>query len=86
MTCDVKASQWRYVELFDLSAVNVYPDVEFRLVEVGRLVLLNDGPSAGQLATIVEIIDHKRVRNLFCFVSCHTIAPSSITTCTQIGI
>ncbi|KAF8535936.1 ribosomal protein L14-domain-containing protein, partial [Trichophaea hybrida] len=32
-----------------------------RRVEVGRLVLLNNGPSAGQLAVIVEIIDHKRV-------------------------
>jgi hypothetical protein len=33
-----------------------------RYVEVGRVVLLNDGPSAGKLATIVEIIDHNRVR------------------------
>ncbi|GAA6039492.1 hypothetical protein JCM8097_009579 [Rhodosporidiobolus ruineniae] len=31
-----------------------------RFVEVGRVVLLNDGPSAGKLATIVEIIDHNR--------------------------
>ncbi|KAI5846173.1 ribosomal protein L14-domain-containing protein [Tricharina praecox] len=42
MSYEVKASQWR-------------------LVEVGRLVLINDGPSKGKLATIVEIIDHKRV-------------------------
>lgn len=35
-----------------------------RYVEVGRVVLLNDGPSAGKLATIVEIIDHNRVRAL----------------------
>ena len=35
----------------------------WRLVEVGRVVLLQgDGPYAGRLATIVEIIDHKRVR------------------------
>jgi len=33
-----------------------------RLVELGRVVLINDGPSAGKLAAIVEIIDHKRVR------------------------
>jgi large subunit ribosomal protein L14e len=33
-----------------------------RFVEVGRVVLVNDGPSAGKLATIVEIIDHNRVR------------------------
>lgn len=36
-----------------------------RYVEVGRVVLLNDGPSAGKLATIVEIIDHNRVRSVF---------------------
>ncbi|EHA46376.1 hypothetical protein MCOR27_004646 [Pyricularia oryzae] len=30
-------------------------------VEVGRVLLINDGPNAGKLATIVEIIDHKRV-------------------------
>jgi hypothetical protein len=40
---DIKASQWR-------------------LVEVGRVVLVQGGPSDGRLATIVEIIDHKRVR------------------------
>lgn len=34
----------------------------WRLVEVGRVVLIQEGPDAGRLATIVEIIDHKRVR------------------------
>lgn len=34
---------------------------KWRLVEVGRVLLLNEGPYAGKLATIVEIIDHKRV-------------------------
>ncbi|EQL00896.1 ribosomal protein L14 [Ophiocordyceps sinensis CO18] len=34
----------------------------WRLVEVGRVVVINgDHPYAGGLATIVEIIDHKRV-------------------------
>jgi large subunit ribosomal protein L14e len=33
----------------------------WRLVEVGRVVLVHGGPSDGKLATIVEIIDHKRV-------------------------
>ncbi|SGY16107.1 BQ5605_C012g06761 [Microbotryum silenes-dioicae] len=33
-----------------------------RYVEVGRVVLLSEGPQAGKLATIVEIIDHNRVR------------------------
>lgn len=32
-----------------------------RFVEVGRIVLLNQGPYANKLATIVEIIDHNRV-------------------------
>merc|ERR1712000_334671 len=34
----------------------------WRLVEVGRVVVINgDPPDAGRLAAIVEIIDHKRV-------------------------
>lgn len=34
----------------------------WRLVEVGRVVLIQDnGPYNGRIATIVEIIDHKRV-------------------------
>jgi large subunit ribosomal protein L14e len=35
---------------------------QWRLVEVGRVVLIQGGPHDGKLATIVEIIDHKRVR------------------------
>ncbi|KAF9037023.1 ribosomal protein L14-domain-containing protein [Rhodocollybia butyracea] len=31
-----------------------------RFVEVGRVVLLKAGPSAGKIAVIAEIIDHKR--------------------------
>ncbi|RDW80095.1 hypothetical protein BP6252_04733 [Coleophoma cylindrospora] len=38
---EIKASQWR-------------------MVEVGRVVLITGGPQDGKLATIVEIIDHKR--------------------------
>lgn len=35
----------------------------WRLVEVGRVVVINgDHPFAGRLGAIVEIIDHKRVR------------------------
>lgn len=33
----------------------------WRLVEVGRIVLIQGGAHDGKLATIVEIIDHKRV-------------------------
>ncbi|KAI4124411.1 MAG: hypothetical protein LQ347_005749 [Umbilicaria vellea] len=42
---DVKASQWR-------------------MVEVGRVVLFSNGPHTGRLATIVEIIDHKRITSI----------------------
>ncbi|EIN08709.1 60S ribosomal protein L14 [Punctularia strigosozonata HHB-11173 SS5] len=31
-----------------------------RFVEVGRVVLVNSGPSAGNVAVIAEIIDHNR--------------------------
>lgn len=34
----------------------------WKLVEVGRLVLIRRGPFAGKLAAIVEIVDHRRVR------------------------
>ena len=36
------------------------PSTFKRFVEVGRVVLVNDGPSAGKLAVIAEIIDHNR--------------------------
>ncbi|KAK4987219.1 hypothetical protein LTR66_007661 [Elasticomyces elasticus] len=34
---------------------------KWRHVEVGRVVLFSEGPYAGKLAAIVQIIDHKRV-------------------------
>lgn len=34
---------------------------QWKYVEVGRVVLFLKGPFAGRLATIAEIIDHKRV-------------------------
>ncbi|KAL9637805.1 MAG: hypothetical protein Q9164_001968 [Protoblastenia rupestris] len=34
---------------------------QWRLVEVGRIVLFTHGLYAGRLAVIVEIIDHKRI-------------------------
>lgn len=43
---------------------------QWRLVEVGRVVIFKDGEYDGRLAAIVEIIDHKRVwglRNTRCF-------------------
>ncbi|ORX33986.1 ribosomal protein L14-domain-containing protein [Kockovaella imperatae] len=36
------------------------PSTFKRFVEVGRVVLVNDGPHAGNLAVIAEIIDHNR--------------------------
>ncbi|KAI4251786.1 MAG: hypothetical protein LQ352_004657 [Teloschistes flavicans] len=42
------------------------PEIEiyasnWRLVEVGRVILFTHGPYLGRLAVIVEIIDHKRI-------------------------
>lgn len=34
---------------------------QWRLVEVGRVILFTHGKYLGRLAVIVEIIDHKRV-------------------------
>lgn len=34
----------------------------WKLVEIGRVVLIRRGPYTGKLAVIVEIIDHRRVR------------------------
>lgn len=36
----------------------------WKLVEVGRVVLIRSGPYTGKLATIVEIVDHRRVRDI----------------------
>ena len=36
---------------------------QWRLVEVGRVVLFTHGEFTDRLAVIVEIIDHKRVRD-----------------------
>ena len=44
---------------------NSMSDTFKRYVQVGRVVLLNDGPQKGSLAVIVEIIDHNRVRLSF---------------------
>jgi large subunit ribosomal protein L14e len=33
----------------------------WKLVEVGRVVLIRSGPYEGKLAAIVEIVDHRRV-------------------------
>jgi large subunit ribosomal protein L14e len=35
---------------------------QWKLVEVGRVLLIRSGPYTGKLAAIVQIIDHKRVR------------------------
>ena len=38
---------------------------QWRLVEVGRVVLIHGGPEDGKLAAIVEIIEYKRVRRIY---------------------
>lgn len=37
---------------------------QWKLVEVGRVVLIRSGPYTGKLAAIVEIVDHRRVRSM----------------------
>ncbi|KAF9936510.1 hypothetical protein BGZ67_002279 [Mortierella alpina] len=43
----------------DLDQSNRTPTFQ-RVVEVGRVVMVNYGPDAGKLAVIVDIIDHNR--------------------------
>ena len=43
-----------------MADIEIYAS-KWRFVEVGRVVLYTHGPYTGRLATIVEIIDHKRV-------------------------
>ncbi|SCV00217.1 LAMI_0G03642g1_1 [Lachancea mirantina] len=43
-----------------MSTESTVKNSHWRLVEVGRVVLVKKGPSAGKLATIVEIIDQRR--------------------------
>lgn len=40
-----------------------------RFVEVGRVVLINFGPDAGKLATIIDIVDGKRVSGIVTYSS-----------------
>ncbi|KAL3412358.1 YIF1-domain-containing protein [Aspergillus fumigatus] len=47
-------------EAFAMADIDVKV-AQWKLVEVGRVVLIRSGPYTGKLAAIVEIIDHKRV-------------------------
>ena len=47
----------------DMSGIDIKP-AGWKLVEVGRVVVLQTGPHAGKLAAIVEIIDNKRVSQM----------------------
>jgi large subunit ribosomal protein L14e len=44
-----------------MSSTTEIKAAKWRFVELGRVVLVNKGAYAGKLATIVEIVDHKRV-------------------------
>jgi len=35
-----------------------------RFVEIGRVVLVNYGPDAGKLATIIDVVDNNKVRGV----------------------
>jgi large subunit ribosomal protein L14e len=45
-----------------MSGIDVKP-AGWKLVEVGRVINIKQGRYEGRLAAIVEIIDHRRVRN-----------------------
>lgn len=48
-------------EAFAMASIDI-KTAAWKLVEVGRVVLIRSGPYTGKLAAIVEIIDHRRVR------------------------
>lgn len=50
---------------------------QWKLVEVGRVVLIRSGPYTGKLAAIVEIVDHKRVRFFCAYTGVATSAKES---------
>ncbi|PYH82243.1 hypothetical protein BO82DRAFT_383034 [Aspergillus uvarum CBS 121591] len=47
-------------EAFAMADIDV-KIAQWKLVEVGRVVLIRSGPFTGKLAAIVEIVDHRRV-------------------------
>jgi len=51
----------RYRKPFAMADIDV-KIAQWKLVEVGRVVLIRRGPYTGKLAVIVEIVDHRRVR------------------------
>lgn len=51
----------RYRKPFAMADIDV-KIAQWKLVEVGRVVLIRRGPFTGKLAVIVEIVDHRRVR------------------------
>lgn len=63
--CNLQILQSRDAEFF-VSQNFAMADIDvkvssWKLVEVGRLVLIRSGPFEGKLAAIVEIVDHRRV-------------------------
>jgi hypothetical protein len=49
-----------FIQNFAMADIDVKV-ASWKLVEVGRLVLIRAGPYEGKLAAIVEIVDHRRV-------------------------
>lgn len=52
-----------FSEAFAMAEIDIKVS-SWKLVEVGRVVLIRSGPYTGKLATIVEIVDHRRVRDI----------------------
>lgn len=52
-----------FPEAFAMAEIDIQVS-SWKLVEIGRVVLIRSGPYTGKLATIVEIVDHRRVRDI----------------------
>lgn len=51
-----------------------------RFVEIGRVALINYGDNYGKLVVITDVVDHNRVRNLWCFYGCVADSLCALTT------
>ena len=62
-TCEL--ARWKIFE-FILKSVSFSLQPFHRFVEIGRIAVLQDGPRAGKIAAIVDVIDQNRVRFQLC--------------------
>ena len=44
---------------------NIFLQVYKRFVEIGRVVLINEGPDLGKLCVIIDLVDQRRVSHMY---------------------